>query len=425
MISGTGSRFEGGSRKKVSDNLSGGFGMFRSAELLIWVAILLFGLLLARGFLFHPGLLMSGDNPVHQAEIIALQETVLGEQGWWSGWYEGDFAGYPLLVYQYPLGKWLVAFLAAMPGIGLSWAYKAGLWFSWLFPVLVAVRMLARRGYSVIILALSAALYLSCFDSFLLSLAGMWNQYLSAGLFLLALDMILGLLEEEGPWPLAKAAFWTALAAVSHQFMLFLLPMAWLIVLGVQLSRKDRLPGSLGNLMLLPAVAFLMASWYFLPIFMTIGWPRFVAYPMEWYSVCSSLFPMVSSDLLRSPGENSCGNPLIFRYSLGMVAALILGIAGMVKLCLPIGRARRNDPLLLSSAGLFFAVTGLILLVLWEPFPLLRQFSLSVGGGRLSLYLLLPMLFLCPEPLPVRAGDTLLLPGRWRPNRGSQQCIQA
>ncbi len=379
------------------------------AESAAVILVLAAGLILSRG-LFQPGILLSGDNAVHQAESAALMDIVLAQQAWWSGWYEGDFAGYPLLVYQYPLGKWLVALLGSIPGTSIGAAYKPVLFFSWLFPVLVLVHLLGRRGYSLLSLSAVSMFYLTCFDGYLLSLAGMWNQYLSAGLFLIALDSILKLLESGSPGRLFLAAFWTSLAAVSHQFMLILLPIAWLAVMAVR-TRESKYPaGSLYALMFLPILSFCMSAWYFVPIFMTRDWPEFVAHPVEWYSICSSLFPMVSSDLLRAEGVSVCGNPMILLYSLGMVAALIAGSAGLVRAVSGTFKRQAVDPLFPVAAGMLLSVGVLILLVLWEPLPFLRLFTFSVGGGRLALYLLLPLMILSalviqPRPLPGGGGN--------------------
>ena len=223
------------------------------AEIITWALILAAGLVIARG-LFQPGILLSGDNAVHQAEISAMREIVLAEQTWWSGWYEGDFAGYPLLVYQYPLGKWLVALLSFLPGLSLENAYKFVLFFSWLFPALAAVRMLGRRGYGLLTLLTVSGFYLACFDTFLLSLAGMWNQYLSAGLFLIAVDAILKMVDSVVFRHLAQAALWTSVAAVSHQFMLVLLPIVWITVLSHVIRRRGVLTRELYFLLILPCI---------------------------------------------------------------------------------------------------------------------------------------------------------------------------
>ena len=337
------------------------------AEIIAWVLILAAGLLLSRG-LFQPGILLSGDNAVHQAEISALSEIILAEQFWWSGWYEGDFAGYPLLVYQYPLGKWLVVCLGFLPGISLSNAYKLVLFLSWLFPVLVVVRILGRRGYTLLMLLTVSVFYLACFDGYLLSLAGMWNQYLSAGLFLIAIDSILKMLESGRERQVVLAAFWTSVAAVSHQFMLVLLPMVWVILVGVQIRNSKFSWRGMYGLLILPVLSLLLSSWYFVPIFMTWDWPGFVVYPMEWYNLCSSLFPMVSSDLLRADGVSAFGNPLILRYSLGMVVAVVMGCSGLVRVFFLGWNGRTLDPLFITAAGIFLGVIILVLVVLWEPF---------------------------------------------------------
>lgn len=372
------------------------------AEIITWSLILAVGLVISRG-LFQPGTILSGDNAVHQAEISALKEIVLAEQSWWSGWYEGDFAGYPLLVYQYPLGKWLVALLSFLPGLSLETAYKWFVFLSWLFPALVTVRMLGRRGYSLLTLLTVSAFYLACFDAFLLSLAGMWNQYLSAGLFLIAVDCILKMLNSGCIRQVAIAALWTSVAAVSHQFMLVLLPVVWLTVMSHTVRRRGVFSRETCFLLLLPFLSLLLSAWYFLPIFATWDWPGFVVSPMDWYNLCSSLFPIVSSDLLRTEGFSSCGNPRIFLYSLGMIAALIWGFSGMAFLVSGGKKEGNRDPLFITAAGILIGVTGLILLVLWEPVPFFRSFTLSVGGGRLALYLLLPLMLLSAlslEPLP-------------------------
>ncbi len=373
------------------------------SEIIVWVLILAAGLLLSRG-LFQPGVLLSGDNAVHQAEISALGEIILAEQSWWSGWYEGDFAGYPLLVYQYPLGKWLVVGLGFLPGISLNNAYKLVLFLSWLFPVLVVVRILGRRGYSLLTLLTVSAFYLACFDGYLLSLAGMWNQYLSAGLFLIAVDSILKMLESGKIRQVALAAFWTSLAAVSHQFMLLLLPLVWIILVAVRIRRSEIFLRGTYGLLILPVLSLLLSSWYFVPILMTWDWPGFVVYPMDWYNLCSSLFPMVSSDLLRAEGVSACGNPLILLYSLGMVAAVFLGCIGLVRVVSLDWKGRRLDSLFLTVAGIFLGVIILVLVVLWEPFEFFRSFSLSVGGGRLALYLLLPLMILSATILQPVSG---------------------
>ena len=366
---------------------------FYPTEILVFLLIIVGGLLISRD-LFQPGILLSGDNVSHQAEIHALTDLLIADQHWFSGWYEGDFAGYPLLVYQYPLGKWITAALGLIPGINPGWIYKVMLLFSWMLPALVMVRLLRRRGCSALTLITVSMLYISCFDTYLFSLAGMWNQFLSAGLYLVALDSILKMMKSGSSRQLIIASFWTAAAAVSHQFMLLVFPLTWIVLFLFSILKPGSSPGSLKKLLLFPVLSFSFSAWYFLPIFMTWNWPVFVVNPMKWYNFCSSLFPMVSSDLLRAEGIPACMNPQILRYSLGMLVAAILGIPGLIKVFLALRKKWEPDLLFIFSAGLLISVTSLIILILWEPFSFLRMFTYSVGGGRLALYLLLPLLLL-------------------------------
>ncbi|HRR57136.1 MAG TPA: hypothetical protein P5057_09210, partial [Acidobacteriota bacterium] len=82
----------------------------RTRRPLLLIFIPLAAFLWNRSFL-EEGLPLAGDNPSHLAEIRALEDVILPEQSWWCGWFEGDFFGYPLLAYQYPLGKSTVALL--------------------------------------------------------------------------------------------------------------------------------------------------------------------------------------------------------------------------------------------------------------------------------------------------------------------------
>lgn len=352
---------------------------------------LLVGLALAWP-LFERGALISGDNPSHLAEIHALQDTVLKQQGWWTGWFEGDFAGYPLLAYQYPLGKWLVLLLSLSPGVDIPLAYKLLLFFSWLFPALALIRLVGRRVESLAPTAVVALLYLAAFDSLFLSLAGMWNQYLSAGIFLLAVDSMVRLLGRPTRGQIGITALWAAAAAVSHPFMFLMLPLAWLSLLGTRLTERAGRSSSLIPFLTFPLISFLLTSWYFIPILMTYDWPQLVVVRLSWYAPCSSLFPMVSSDLFRTEGTSPCLDPQILTYSLGMVLAAPVGTAGLIWILLRLYRGKPVDPLFAAALGMGLGIALWIGIVLAEPFSFLRQFAIAAGGGRLALYVFLSLL---------------------------------
>lgn len=356
-----------------------------------WFMTLLVGLALAWP-LFERGPLISGDNPSHLAEIYALQDTVLKQQGWWTGWFEGDFAGYPLLAYQYPLGKWLVVLLALSPGVDIPLAYKLLLFFSWLFPALALIRLIGRRIETFTPAAVVALLYLAAFDSLFLSLAGMWNQYLSAGIFLLTVDSMTRLVRRPTRRQTAITALWTAAAAISHPFLFLMLPLAWLSLLAVCLMERPGRSSSLIPFLTFPLISFLLTSWYFIPILMTFNWPQLVVVRLSWYDACSSLFPMVSSDLFRTEGTSPCLDPQILAFSLGMVLAVPVGMAGLIWIGLRLLERRPVDPLFSAALGVGIGIALWIGFVLAEPFSFLRQFAIAAGGGRLALYILLSLL---------------------------------
>jgi len=97
-------------------------------------------------------------------------------------------------------------------------------------------------------------------------------------------------------------------------------------------------------------------------------------------------------------------NPLILLYSLGFLAALLAGIPGLIKVYSAIIKEKEVNLLFIAAAGILESVIILILLVLWEPIPFFRIFTFSVGGGRLALYLLLPLMLLSALFLESLAG---------------------
>lgn len=358
----------------------------------IWLLIAAAGLLLSR-ILFAGGMLISGDNPSHLAEIYALRDVVVPQQGWWTGWFEGDYAGYPLLTYQYPIGKWLVLLAALLPGIDIPASYKLLLVISWLFPVLVLSALLRFRGISSTTLAAVALMYLGAFDSLYFSLAGMWNQYLSAGFFLLAVASMVRLLKAPGPAQTAKTSAWCALTAVSHQFMLLLLPITWFSALIVAAAQTGRLRReNLRCLLLVPVLSFLLSAWYFYPVFLTWDWPQLQTAGPGWFDVASSLFPLAASDLIRPATGSWIFSRNFLLFSSGMVAALAAGAAGFYRIITDTLRGKQVDPLFHMAAGIFAGVSALIGLVFWQPFPFLNRVLLTVGSGRLAIYLLLSLL---------------------------------
>jgi hypothetical protein len=359
--------------------------------------------------LFYLGFPVIGDNPLHLAEIFALKDIVLKEQGWWHGWFEGDYFGYPLLTYQYPLGKWIVLLLNLTLGLEIALSYKIVLIISWMLPGIALITILNRRmGFWPAVTA--AALYIANFDCLYICLAGMWNQYLSAGIFLFAGDAMLELDRDPSPRSFVLTSLWVALVAVSHQFMFLLLPLAWLAVLLVLISnRRSRRRSSLTALLAVPLMAFFLTAWYFVPIILTLSWPKFTVLSMPWNDFSSVLFPLVSSDFLRTKGVPAYRHPELLNYSLGMVAAIILAVPALIRFILGARRGNSVDPILKFS---FVFLIWLILFMIGTAsgfFPVLRAFVIT---GRFALYLFL-VLLLCTAHLFYHAPAQVKTPV-WR-----------
>ncbi len=334
--------------------------------------------------LFRPGLLLSGDNPAHLAEIYAVGENILTGQGWWFGWFEGDFLGYPVLVYQYPLGKLAVAVLGLALPVGS--VYKAALILSWFLPALGLFRLLLRAG-SPGPAAAVALLYLVSFDHLYLALSGMWNQYLSLGFLLLAADRHLELLERPDRRSLAAAAGWSALALCSHPFNYLMVPLCW----GCSLagSRLAGLRASRLGWMGCPLLAVGLSSWLLVPLLESWSWARVELGSRDW-SLLPALFPLALTDLMEV--ETVLGLLSgIAEHATGMLAGLLLGVPAAFLLRKRPACSRAGS---LQHFALLF-ISGVILLsaaILTGALPLFSGIARLVAVGRFAPYLLVGLL---------------------------------
>ncbi|GAB4238979.1 MAG: hypothetical protein Kow00109_13660 [Acidobacteriota bacterium] len=342
--------------------------------------------------LFQAGFPIAGDNPSHFAEICALAEVVLPEQGWWAGWFEGDFFGYPLPAYQYPLGKWLAALLGwILPG-GHELAYKLALVLAWIFPAWVLARRFSR--YNLRLGALLALLYFAAQDQLYFALAGMWNVFLALGFALLSYDELAGGGEDNGRTSLAS--LWMGLAAVAHPFSLALVGPA----VAAWAWRTSRLGvrAAVFRLVALAVPAVLLTSWYWLPWLQTAAWPAVVPKRWDW-NAFSPVFPLTATEVA---GPRPAVGQLVHSWlwdSGGMIAAWLLAATAAVGLR-PDRRLVPPGPpahLALATLGLFLAASSFLILA--PPAPTADVASL-VRIGRLSPVLLVLLLWTAGELLP-------------------------
>lgn len=102
----------------------------RPAEWEVWVdALLLGGLLAVIGAILHPERLLSattptgGDTPSHYATAVYLREYLL-PRGQISGWMPGNYAGFPILQFYFPLPFLLIVALGIVTTFPV--AFKLG-----------------------------------------------------------------------------------------------------------------------------------------------------------------------------------------------------------------------------------------------------------------------------------------------------------
>lgn len=352
--------------------------------------------------LFQPGFPVAGDNPSHLSEIFALTEVLLREHGWWTGWFEGDFFGYPLLAYQYPLGKWLAALLGLVVPGGVELAYKLVLVLSWIFPGWVLARRFSR--YNLRLGGLLALLYFAAQDQLYFALAGMWNVFLALGFALLAYDALAGN-PVEGTGRNASAALWISLAVLAHPFALVLVGPTLAAGIG-QVSHWSLRPAARRLASIAVPVA-LLTSWSWLPWLVSGSWPAVL--PKQWdWNPLSPIFPLTATEVA---GPHLAAERLLNSWlwdSGGMISALLLTTAALVALL----SSRRLLPLFpsariaLLSFGLFLGAT--VLLILAPPAPLVDAAAMA-RIGRLSPLLLVFLLWTVGELLP---GTRFRHPGR-------------
>lgn len=170
--------------------------------------------------LLLPGALVFGDNPMHQAEIHRLVNDVIPNQGWCSGWSFDDFAGYPLYLYHYVLGPYLVALSSAVTGASVESAYKFWVIGSFAFAgwsLFLFLRMRPGAGPVWSFLLASLFLFMSPLPAF--HALGMWNFTLGAGLFLWTWSSMIQLFESPTPARFVKFAVGVAAMPLAHPYV--------------------------------------------------------------------------------------------------------------------------------------------------------------------------------------------------------------
>lgn len=126
--------------------------------------------------IFKEGYLVAQDNPPHLAEAYFLIEELI-PQGKLFGWSNIESAGFPIFIFNYPVGVWIVAILHLLLKLSVVTAYKLMVIISYIVPAIILYLILKRLVDSRIALAV-AILLLFQFDFISFTFSGLWGQYL-------------------------------------------------------------------------------------------------------------------------------------------------------------------------------------------------------------------------------------------------------
>jgi hypothetical protein len=337
--------------------------------------------------LFRPGLPLSGDNPSHLAEIYAVGDDILSGQRWWFGWFEGDFLGYPVLLYQYPLGKLAIVLLGLVIPVSVETLYKLVLTASWCLPGVGLFRLLRRVGDPLPALV-AALLYLVSFDHLYLCLSGMWNQYLALGFLLLAAERHLSLVEQPDRRLLAAAAGWSALALCSHPFSYLMIPLSWSCsVAGTWLAGLWKSHRHWSSLWC-PVLAIGLSAWLLVPLLVSWPWAKVELGSREW-RLLPALFPLALTDLM-DVGTVTGLLSGVAEHATGMLPAILLGVPAAFL------TSRHQSARLEASRNFaLLFIAGLVLLaavILAGTLPVFSGIARLVAVGRFAPYLLTGLL---------------------------------
>ena len=147
----------------------------RMRSILPILALVVTGILLVYP-IFKDGYLIAQDNPPHLAEAYFLIEELI-PQGKLYGWSNIESAGFPIFIFNYPVGVWIVAIIHFLSNISVINAYKLMVLISYIVPAILVYFLLKRFVDSKIALVV-AILLLFQFDFISFTFSGLWGQYI-------------------------------------------------------------------------------------------------------------------------------------------------------------------------------------------------------------------------------------------------------
>ncbi|OGL39315.1 MAG: hypothetical protein A3C43_11930 [Candidatus Schekmanbacteria bacterium RIFCSPHIGHO2_02_FULL_38_11] len=352
--------------------------------IIIFSAIILFRPLFEKGF---PVLV---DNPVHLAETLYLIENLLPKYHWINGWCPADFAGFPILLYHYILGKLLIAGMNIFLGIQVITAYKLMMLVSIIFPA-CTLFLLFSKICGKLPATFSALFFILHINNIEKILEGMWNNYFSLGFLPLFILTIIRLFDSISIKYVPCAAILLSLTFMSHQYVAIAECIFAIIYFAVSLIIDRR--NILHIFFMLFAIGILSAAvslFYLFPIIDTSkSAPANRAIGVDQIKPVSSIY-YFSKDLLNIPKTISIKNQLVkgnirefcngilnnIWINIAMLFFNIVAILGIRNMLFNKGSVYRKISI---SCGVFIGVMLIVASDIWRVVPFLNNMPFSAG----------------------------------------------
>lgn len=366
-------------------------------EFICYLIIIFSSLFIIRP-LFDEGIPLLLDNPKHLSETIYLAKYLIPETHWINGWSMSDFAGFPILLYHYILGKTLAALISIVCGINIVSSYKIMMAVSLIFPSCTLFFLFSK--FFGKLPSLIAVYFFLLQTSHIIKISqGMWNNYFALGFFPLFIYSLLRFSTTNSLRFISMASLIFSLTFISHQYVAIaesLFAATFLIV--SFFSKKENSFKLLTNL---SAVAFLSLalSLFYLYPFIEVG---------NWLSEnkmfgggeihpLKSLYHYIKV-LLNIPENISVGTQIfkgniklffnnLFELPFIKTAMIILDITAITGLILTFSRMTKRNGVKTAFAGFTF----LLLIIssdIWRAFDILNNlpFARGIENNRLILF---------------------------------------
>ena len=354
--------------------------------------------------IFEEGFLICKDNPRDLARLEVLTKDLL-PNGRLHGWSELNSAGFPVFLYDYQLGNWIVALISKI--FDLSTAYKILIFLSYFGPILITFLVVKRLTSANI--ALIVALLMSFQIDFLASpLEGLWAQYFSL-IFLIPVFYLLDLsLSRYQLKNFIVLGLLLAAIILSHQYTAFYtIAIAIFGLLFYGWKRKSQIKKLSLGIILSLGIAASLTSFYLIPLLETSHWLRTAGGDIGGTPFSSTIkvlghtfLPHMRLDEIKNSFNWNLASftvkdlinnlLLILNLSFRNISELIfsiLAILGIVNCLIEKGEFKKF--LLISLIGTFAIISGITVSTPLNALPFLN----AINSSRFIIYVRVLLLF--------------------------------